>query len=116
LGIAAGAVAATLIDKDAPRTTTAAHYAREVHALGIRLGIANAELSAFGRDECRAAAEARHDHGAALLHFKGEHIAAAYNSNDRRAIEDFRILFRVTGHLLCPDVATVINGASSVLL
>jgi hypothetical protein len=80
------------------------------------LGMSNAELSAFGTDECRTAREAGRDHGAALLRFKGQHVADAYNRNDQSAIEDFRILFRATGHLLCPDVATVINGASAVLL
>jgi hypothetical protein len=114
-GIAAGAVASVLIDKDRSATRSAL-YPSEVHALGMGLNMSNAELSTFGRDECGAARDAKRDQGAALLRFKGQHVAAVYSSNDQRAIEDFRILFRATGHILCPDVATVINGASRVLL
>ncbi len=114
-GMGAGATAAALIDKD-QSATRADRYPSEVHALGMGLSMSNAELGAFGSDECRAARQAVRDHGAALLQFKGQHVADAYNSNDQAAIEDFRILFRATGHLLCPDVATVINGASGVLL
>jgi hypothetical protein len=114
-GIAAGAVSAVMIDKD-HGATRAQRYPGEVHALGMGLDMSTAELSAFGADECRAAREAKRDQGAALLRFKGQHVAAAYNSNDQAAIEDFRVLFRATGHLLCPDVATLINRASAVLL
>jgi hypothetical protein len=114
-GIAAGALASVLIDTDRS-AARAALYPSEVHALGMGLSMSKAELSTFGSDECGAAREAKRDHGAALLRFKGQHVAAAYNSNDQQAIEDFRILFRATGHILCPDVATVINEASNVLL
>jgi hypothetical protein len=113
--VTAGIVVAVLLDRDsAPSRANA--YPAEVRALGMDLGMSTAELRSFGTDECQAAREAGHDNGATLLRFKAEHVAAAYNRNDQRAIEEFRVLYRGTAHLLCPDVTKVIFATSGVLL
>ncbi len=92
-------------------------YEEEIAALGIDIGSMDpAALHAFGVDECAAARRARSDGGAALLKFKADHVAAAYNANDQLAIETFRTLFIATGHLVCPDVETTIRAASNPLL
>jgi hypothetical protein len=92
-------------------------YEEEIAALGIDVGSLDpAALHAFGVDECAAARRARSDGGAALLKFKADHVAAAYNANDQLAIETFRTLFIATGHLVCLDVETTIRAASRPLL
>ena len=118
-----GTAAARPSDPPPPLTSTTSldsryvAYEDEIAALGIDIGSMDpAALHAFGVDECAAARRARSDGGAALLKFKADHVAAAYNANDQLAIETFRTLFVATGHLVCPDVETTIRAASNPLL
>jgi hypothetical protein len=91
-------------------------YPAEVRALGIDEQMHPSSLLTFGKQECHAARLARSDAGAALLTFKADHVASAYNANDKVTIEAFRTLFVATGHLLCPDVETAIRASSRPLL
>jgi hypothetical protein len=91
-------------------------YPAEVSALGIDPQVADGALMTFGNEECQAARLAHSDGGTALLKFKANHVAPAYNANDQVAIEAFRTLFVATGHLLCPDLETTIRASSRPLL
>jgi len=92
-------------------------FVSTTHALHLDGDFTPSGLRTFATTECnlldraaRGASDTR------IVGFKARYVARAYNAGDQVAIEGFRTLFRLAGHVVCPALDRETARASAVLL